>query len=82
MFDRLDDPQSAVALYIYRVGWTYPASNPFYRSRSIRILIVLGFRVDWSDRSDPPIRPIGALPDKKQDRPVKPLTGAGPTGLF
>ena len=23
--------QSAVALYIYRMGWTYPAKNPFYR---------------------------------------------------
>ena len=25
--------QSAVALYIYRVGWTYPARNPFLMIR-------------------------------------------------
>ena len=51
--------QSAVTLYIYRVGWTYPARNPFYRSRSIKILIVFGFPVDRSDRSDPPVRLVG-----------------------
>ena len=27
--------QSVVTLYIYRVGWTYPAKNPVYRSKSI-----------------------------------------------
>ena len=30
-------PQSAVTLYIYRVGKTYPARNPVYRSKSIKI---------------------------------------------
>ena len=28
--------QSAVTLYIYRVGKTYPARNPVYRSKSIK----------------------------------------------
>ena len=26
-----------MTLYIYRVGWTYPAKNPIYRSKSIKI---------------------------------------------
>ena len=30
------DPQSAVTLYIYRVGKTYPARNLVYRSKSIK----------------------------------------------
>ena len=30
-------PQSAVTLYIYRVGWTYPAINLVYISKSIKI---------------------------------------------
>ena len=58
--------QSAVTLYIYRVGWTYPAKNLFYRSRSTKILIVLGLLLDWSDKSDPPVRPVGLLPDRPQ----------------
>ena len=29
-------PQSAVTLYIYRVGKTYPARNPVYISKSIK----------------------------------------------
>jgi len=29
-------PQSAVTLYSYRVGKTYPARNPVYRSKSIK----------------------------------------------
>ena len=29
-------PQSAVTLYIYRMGKTYPVRNPIYRSKSIR----------------------------------------------
>ena len=29
-------PQSAVTLYIYRVGKTYLARNPIYRSKSIK----------------------------------------------
>ena len=31
-------PSIGVALYIYRVGWTYPTRNPVYRSKSIKIL--------------------------------------------
>ena len=30
--------QSAVTIYIYRVGRTYPARNPIYRSKSVKIL--------------------------------------------
>ena len=62
--------QSAVALYIYRVGWTYPARNPFYRSRSTKIVIVLGLLFDWSDRSDPCGQ--ATTPDRS-DRLVRPV---------
>ena len=52
MFGSIVVPQSAVALYIYRVGWTYPARNPITRSKSIKIpsctRIPLG-----------PVRPVG-----------------------
>ena len=35
--------------YIYRVGWTYPARNPIYRSKSIKkTLVVLGLYLDRS----------------------------------
>ena len=59
-------PQSAVTLYIYRVGKTYPARNPIYRSRSTKTLITLGLLIDRLDRSDPPARPVGLLPDQLQ----------------
>ena len=38
VFDRFDWVvlQSAVTLYIYRVGKTYPAKNSIYRSKSIK----------------------------------------------
>jgi len=52
-------PQSTVTLYIYRAGWTYPVRNLYYRSRSIKILIWLRLLLDRSDRSDPPVRPVG-----------------------
>ena len=59
--------QSSVALYIYRAGWTYPTRNPFYRSESIKNLILLGLLLDRSDRSvscragysAQPVRPLG-----------------------
>ena len=56
--------QSAVALYIYRVGWTYPARNPFYRSESTKNLILLGLLLDRSvscraGYSAQPVRPLG-----------------------
>ena len=43
----------------YRVGWTYPARNPIYISKSIKFLVVLGLCLYRLDRSDPPVRPIG-----------------------
>ena len=43
------DPQSAVTLYIYRVGKTYPARNLVYRSKSIKN----------SNYSRIPPRPVG-----------------------
>ena len=41
-----------MTLYIYRVGWTYPARNPITDLNLQRVLVVLGFQVDRSDRSD------------------------------
>src|SRR6185312_8238693 len=75
--------QSAVTLYIYRVGKTYPARNLVYRSKSIKISICTrtlsgpvrqvgptghtGWplpdrpqRLDRSDRSVIPVKPVGA----------------------
>ena len=60
-------PQSAVALYIHRAGWTYPARNPFYKSESTKNLILLRLLLDRSDRSVScragysalPVRPLG-----------------------
>ena len=41
-----------MTLYIYRVGWTYPARNPFIDLNLQKVLIVLGLQVDRSDRFD------------------------------
>ena len=41
-----------MTLYIYRVGWTYPARNPYYRSRSTKN--------PYLTRTPPrPVRPVG-----------------------
>ena len=59
--------ESAVILYIYRVGWTYPAKNPIYRSKSIKISscirTLLGpvRLLQQSDRSDRSVRPVLTL---------------------
>ena len=45
-------PQSAVTLYIYRVGKTYPARNPVYRSKFIK-------NSNYSRTPPRPIRPVG-----------------------
>jgi len=47
-----------MTLYIYRVGWTYLARNPFTDLNLLKTLIVLGL-LDLSDRSDLPVRPVG-----------------------
>ena len=44
--------QSAVTLYIYRVGKTYPARNPIYRSKSIK-------NPNYSRTPPRPVRPVG-----------------------
>ena len=44
-------PQSAVTLYIYRVGWTYPVRNPITDLNLQKVLVVLRFQLDRSDRS-------------------------------
>ena len=68
-----------MTLYIYRVGWTYPARNPITDLNLQRVLVVLGFRVD---RSDPPVRPVGVARPATWSRPVRPLKSTGQTGLF
>ena len=67
-----------MTLYIYRVGWTYPARNPIYRSKSMNN--------PSCTRTPPvPVRPVGPtgqtgrpLPDRPQcldrsDRSVIPV---------
>jgi len=57
------DPQSAVTLYIYKVGKTYPARNHVYRSKSIK-------NSNYSRIPPRPVRPTGQtgrfLPDWPQ----------------
>ena len=66
------DPQSAMTLYIYRVGKTYPARNSVYRSKSIK-------NSNYSRTPPRPVRPTGRpLPDWPQypdglDRSVGPV---------
>ena len=60
MFDRCDwIPESAVAPYIYRVGGLAPQEILLQDLNLLKSLVVLGFQVDRSDRSDPPVRPVG-----------------------
>ena len=46
--------QSAVTLYIYRVGKTYPVSNSIYRSKSIK-------NPNYSRTPPRPVRPVGPI---------------------
>ena len=68
-----------MTLYIYRVGWTYPARNPITDLNLQKVLVVLGFQVD---RSDPPVRPVGVARPATRSRPVRPLAGTDQTDLF
>ena len=71
--------QSIVTLYIYGMRWTYPARNPIYISKSIKISsctrTLLG--------PVKPVRPTGqtgrAIP-ATAPRPVRPLGQIGQTG--
>ena len=68
-------PQSAVALYIDRVGWTYPAKFLLQDLNLLKTLVVLRFHLDRSGRS--------VVPDRLQTlRPVRPLERTGQTGLY
>ena len=52
-------PQSAVALYIYRVGGLAPQEILLQDLNLLKSLVVLGFHLDRSDRSTLPVRPVG-----------------------
>ena len=54
--------QSAMTLYIYRVGRLTPQEIMFTDLNLLRTLITVGFFLDRSDWSDPPVRPVGLLP--------------------
>ena len=54
-------------LYIYRVGWTYPARNPITRSKSIKIPSCTRFPLG-------PVRPVDPTGRLLQDR-LQRLTG-------
>ena len=74
MFDRCDwIPQSAVTLYIYRVGGLAQQEILLQDLNLLKSLVVLGFHLDRSDRS--------ALPEKLQHlRPVRPPGMTGQIG--
>ena len=71
-----------MTLYIYRVGWNYLARNPITDLNLQRVPVVPGFQLDLSDRSEPPVRPVGVARPATWSRPVRPLAGTGQTGLF
>ena len=50
-------PQSAVTLYIYRVGKIYPARNHVYIYKSIK-------NPNYSRTPSRPVGPTGLLPDQ------------------
>jgi hypothetical protein len=67
-------PQTAVALYIYRVGRSCPARNPFIAKNSQGLL-------NSTQTRGPPVRPVWPLPDWLQDiSPVRPSRDTGLTG--
>jgi hypothetical protein len=81
MIDWVIPPQTAVALYIYRVGRPSPAKNPFTTRNS------QGLHNSTRTRGPPvrPVRPTGqtgvAVADRLQDAsPVRPLRDTGLTG--
>ena len=51
--------QSAVAPYIYRVGGLILQEILLQDLNILKSLVVLGFHMDRSDWSDPPVRPVG-----------------------
>jgi hypothetical protein len=74
MIDWVMPPQTAVTLYIYRVGRSCPARNPFTSRNSQGLL-------NSTRTRGPPVRPVWPLPDRLQDAPpVRPLRDTGLTG--
>ena len=73
--------QSAMALYIYRVGGLVPQEIILQDLNLWKSLVVLGLCLDRSDRSDLPVRPVGSCRisyiDKDRsdrlERPVRPV---------
>jgi len=55
--------QSAMALYIYRVGGFVPQEILLQDLNLRKSLVVLGLCLDWSDL---PVRPVGLLPGRLQ----------------
>ena len=51
-----------MTLYIYRVGWTYPARNPIYRSKSMK-------NPSCTRTLPGPVRPVGPISQTLPDRP-------------
>jgi hypothetical protein len=77
MIDWVMPPQTIVALYIYRVGRSCPARNPFTARNS------QGLLNSTRTRGPPvrPVRPVWPLPDQLQDTPpVRPLRNTSLTG--
>ena len=71
-----------MTLYIYRVGSTYPARNPFYRWNLRNSLITLGLLIDRSDWSTLPVRPVGCCRTDYSVWPVRLLGRTGQTGRY
>ena len=62
--------QSAVTLYIYRVGWTYPVRNPVYRSKPMK-------NPSCTRTLPGPVTPVGPCRTATVPRPVRPLGQTG-----
>jgi hypothetical protein len=74
MIDWVIPPKMVVVLYIYRVGRSCPARNPFTTRNSQGLL-------NSTQTRCPPVRPVWPLPDRLQDTPpVRPLRDTGLTG--
>jgi len=70
LIDAIGYPQSAVTLYIYRVGGLAPQEILLQDLNLLKALVVLGLCLD---RSDPPVRPVSRARPATAPRPVRPL---------
>ena len=69
-----------MALYIYWVGGLVPQEILLQDLNLRKLQVVLGLCLDWSDRSDPPIRLFGRAKPVTGNPTVRPRALGLPTG--